>query len=482
VVRVDKERLIKALVEFGQSLGRPFKEVELFRSIPDKIESVTAVMWASAKALREQGLLVRAFRVVNAEDIPNLRTPLVIHYQGRPGLLRQVDKDYVEIDFFENGVQSFPTQRWSSIWDGIAIGPIQPNILVEILQEQETASDGPIFFSIYRFCGEDKSLAQRLRMLCTTLIDQARAEGRPIYYLDELGGVPVEEVKARAVNGNEEIAYAKMLEGFRNELAKLEQGVASWDADIIYRTLYNLLAEKHVKGFIEELPYPLWKKIEEADSKRKDSTWPLKLFCLDRVEQAAAYLFHINKTYWDLNSWERDQNFLQQVCQLIASNPQALVITLRTGGHLGIEMRLPSLLEKRNVRLLVFALSECPHPEDTVFDDAQLYWNCNVFLTPEEVLEIFAKQPLLLAIGTFKASKTHSTQEKSIFKTLYETRQYVSQLGMDEIKNLAKVVALVLIKLKNNNPDMLKEWLNSDKPNPEPLALIATVAEKVLSS
>ena len=484
-MRVDKEGLVKALVGFGQSLGHRLKEAELFQALPDKLESVITVMWASARALRGQGLLVQAFRVVNVEDIPNLRSPLIIHYKGRAVLLRQVNKDYVDIDFFDNGVQRVPIQQWLSIWDRIAIGSIQPNILVEILQEQETSDDAPIFFSIYRFCGEDKGLAQRLRILCATLIDQAREEGRPVYYLDELGGVPVEEVQARAVDGNEEMAYAKMLEGFRNELAKLEQGVASWDVDIIYRTLYNLLAEKRVRGFIEELPYPLWKKIEEADIKRKDSTLPLKLFCVGKVEQAATYLFNVNKTFWDLNSWERDQNFLQQVCQIIAANPRALVITLRTGGHFGIETRLPFLLEGRNVRLFVFALSECPHPEDTVFDDAQLYWNCDVFLTPEEVLNMFAKQPLLLAIGTVKASRACSSQdleEKSVFQALHEARQYVSRLGLAEIKNLANLVALALVKLKNENSEMLKEWLSSKKPNPDPLVLIALVAERVFSN
>lgn len=466
-----RERFTRALCALAEALGRRAEEGEVFRFLgdlgQDPIFSVKAA-WLGVTALRSQGALVGAYKLEESPEKVALRTPFLTWWQGDFCLVRGFSQEAVEITPIDGDAS--PTllskKDWVSRWPHpILISPPQPNVLVESLRGEVVSRTAPTFCCIYRFCEEEETMTRHLAHLVQELIAQAWAEHRTIVYVDELGLVPEETVKAMGIGLSEQEAYKRVRELLDREVKDLEKGYASYDKSLLYRELYEVLASQarqgvKLKAVSEDLTYELWKKIVERDHEtdpKRDEL--LKLFLLCQLERLAVMAVEIIRLRWEVNDWERDEAFLNQIASLIQEHGKnVLILTLRTGAHMGIETRLPL----SGVRLLSYALSEVPEPEYLMAESyLGLLWNNKVILPSQEVALIAARDVLSGPLVAYKAKSG-----VPLYRAQWEVHKALLNVDYQDLQRIAFITAFKYVLLQRQGKKVeLLEMLREETEN-----------------
>lgn len=457
-MRPVREMFTQALCALAEALGRKADEGEVFRSLSelDKETIFSAkAAWAGAKALRSQGLLIGAYRLEEPVETVTLRTPFLTGWQGELCLVRRFSQDTVEIQTFEENTTktSLSKEAWLNRWTHpIFLSPPQPNVLVESLRGEVVPETAPVFCSIYRFCEENERAARHLSELVQKILARAVAEQRVIVYVDELGLIPEETVKTMGFGKSEEEAYKWVRETLDGELRGLERGIASYDKSPLYQELYKVLAFQakqgvKIRAISEDLTYALWKKIvdcdHETDPKRHEL---IKLFLGLKLDLLAATSLDIIRRRWMVNDWERDEAFLKQISSIIQENgANTLVLTLRTGAHLGIETRLPL----SGTQLFSYALSEVPEPEYLLTENhLGLLWNNGVVLPSSEVALLAARDVLSVPLVTHKVKSGLSP-----YRAQWETQKALAKIDYQDLLRIAIAVVADFFALQQKREE-----------------------------
>ncbi len=463
-----KDELCTALCTLAAELGRKVNESEVFqalRDISDEKEFSSHAAWAGARALRKQGLLTCAFSLPTLSSEQRiLRTPFLTWWKGQLCLVTEMSTASVGYKLFESQETqdaTSPLASWLEQWTRrVFISLPQPNLPLEVLRGEDVAESAVTLLSIYRFSHETGPW-ERLLDYLKQLIDEAVIEGRLIIFLDELGLIPEETVRAYISDvRSEKEAFAYVKDLLTREVRDIERGFAPYDQDPLYQRLYQILAERARKGarisvVLEDLSYELWEQIisrdKEIDPKQQGL---LKLLLFAQLSQVANTVIEIARLRWEVNGWDRDQAFLLQVARLIEEkrNERPLLINLRTASRFGTETRLPST----DVRLLCYALSEVPEPEYLATESyLNLLWNNGVVLGVEETALMAVKAALGSILCTYKLG-----QGKSPRQAAWEAHKALVALSREDLERVRATILLeVLLGTKGEGQEGARNLL-----------------------
>ena len=171
-------------------------------------------------------------------------------------------------------------------------------------------------------------------------IRSARGSGRRVVYLDSLGLIPEESVKAMNPR-DERAAFELAYRLIAHEAEQIGAGHPPHETrSPFWKALYELLAQLRVETKLEALSYDLWKKIVEFD-RHNLLQQAIQEFLRGFPEEAAKTSLEYAQGFHKLNCTARARLVVDQVERLMkSSGPRPLVLIVRELGHYGVLERL----------------------------------------------------------------------------------------------------------------------------------------------
>jgi len=300
--------------------------------LPAKVNSLTLENFVNN--LRGKGLFL-GFWNVNVGKIDKIPFPFMAYLKKYGwGVLKNKDK----VSFiFDNGGRTFVIQKEDFAKEEIfVIAPYVCSIWLDkfcILDK----SKGKIFI-IYSYHDDDFNLIKERVEELKTL---ANRKGKELFYIDELGLIPLDTVNSymKRYNVPEKGAFKKIKSILLKDVKRLEQGVPIYDSLNTYYQIYKYLAKNRVKSTMEDLGYMNWRKIVLLDHLYGPEAGAGSFIGGD-VDLYVELIKLYNRKYWIYNIKERDENLVRQISNIVSDHPNSMIFTIRGIGHVGLEEKL----------------------------------------------------------------------------------------------------------------------------------------------
>lgn len=288
---------------------------------------------------REYGIPVGKYRVVERSDLSKILTPFICKLNKYDWIVvSDVSSNMVEFYDSNNKLFTLPKQNFLEEWDGIVIAQFPIGIWLTSVGKGFPHKEAIRFYIIYAYHDEDFA---RIKSAIDMIFEESKKQGKKIIYVDELGLIPFETIRTYSKTNNipEKEAFEAIKKTLSRELEGVERGIPIYDSLWTYNNLYQYLANKKVKCVMEDLDYLNWQDIVVFDYLGYDKIASF-FYTNGNIYSYANYMKKYCESFWKFNISLRDENFSNQVSNLLKENPDCLIFTIRGLGHLGLEEKL----------------------------------------------------------------------------------------------------------------------------------------------
>lgn len=282
---------------------------------------------ALAQLLRDLGVPVQAYRLVRTRELGFAH-------------LRWADGQW---EAHLPPLRPSPTQLGTQV----IVGEPPTGVWFQVYEQKGRSENGqPDVVIAYAATADLPEVDPQVFTELEAYIRSARGSGRRVVYLDSLGLIPEESVKA--VNPRDErAAFELTYRLIAHEAERIRAGhPPSEHRSPFWQALYELLARLCVETKLEALSYELWKKIVEFD-RRNLLQQATQEFLSGFPEEAAKTSLEYAQGFHELNCTARARLLVDQVDRLTrSSGPRPLILIVRELGHYGV---LEGMLASRYV-------------------------------------------------------------------------------------------------------------------------------------
>jgi hypothetical protein len=257
--------------------------------------------------------------------------------------------------------------------------------------------------------------SEKLLKAVETILGEAKE--KPPFYVDELGLIPYETIKnyMELYKLDEKQAFEKCKEMLKGEVENVGEGISIYDPNSTYNALYRFLADHKVKSTMEDLKYENWKEIVKFDA-LGTNILAQEYFLRGEVDNYIKFKKLYCFGFWEFNVKRRDQNFLEQLINLIKTYPDYTIFTVRGIGHFGLEEKLA----KNGVNVQFILLGDGQLEENLINQQImQVYFNHHIKLSKENIFRMILESQIeeLLRLYFYRKGQVTSTATKAC-KTL----------------------------------------------------------------
>ncbi len=347
------------------------------------VGSFKGELFEIVRLLRDNGIFAGCYKI-KKEDLEKLPLPFLIFLSDgeiilvkdlRAGKFIYIDKDLQE--------KTNNSHQILSRFTGVVISEPPLNVW---LQPKIAESTKGKFYIIFTYHDEDFNLVKRPLEF---ILNEIKKENKKPLYIDELGLIPEKaiETKSKIEKVTPETAFQRAKEMLRKDIAMIEKGIAPYDSNPMYYSLYRYLVEKRVKSVIEDLRYSNWRKITYFDNLNLNLD-AQKNFMNGDIWGCLDYLIKYAKGFWLYNIKIRDGNLISQIENLFENYPGHSLFTIRGLAHLGLE----EALAEKGYEVEFFIIGEGDVRKNLIAQQLlQVYTNYGVKMEYPKVCELLLK-------------------------------------------------------------------------------------------